>query len=229
MDLWKTLRILVRRWPVVLVMCAVTAAGLAASFRAVPPTYTANSTLLLLMPPWSGADGDREPTNPYLSFGGSLVTTAQVMVAAMNQDSMVEALQREGARAAFEVQPDPWGESPTLTIVASDKDPNKASVTLGKVVEATKRELASRQETAGAPKELRILAQQVIAPGTPSLVRSAQMRAAAAVGALGLVLTILLAVAVEGFIRNRAASGEGSIHPVPSEILTQRRWRAAQS
>lgn len=229
MDLWKTLRILVRRWPVVLVMFTVTVAGLAATFRAVPPTYTANSTLLLLMPPWSGADGKREAANPYLSFGGSLVTTAQVMVAAMNQDSMVEALQLDGARSAYEVQPDPWGESPTLAISASDKDPNKASLTLGKVVDATKRELASRQEAAGAPAQLRIVAQQVIAPGNPTLVRSDQMRAAAAVGAFGLVLTILLAVAVEGFLRNRATNHGSVPLEVPSEILTQRRWRAAQS
>jgi hypothetical protein len=227
MDLWKTLRILVRRWPVVLVMFALTAAGLAATLRAVPPTYEERSSLLLLIPPFSGPVGQREPANPYLSFGGSLTTTAQIMVSAMNQDTTVtDALKRDGARAAFQVLPDPFGESPSLTIVVTDKDPKMVSLTVGKVLDATKKELASRQEAAGAPSSLWIVAKQVIAPGKPRLLRSGQLRAGAAVGALGLVLTILAAMAVEGLARTRAARRSLPVSE-PSELPNERAWRPA--
>lgn len=204
MDLWETLRTLRRRWPILAVVGLITSLGIAGVLRAVPPTYEARSTLLLLVPATVPVrpDGTVQPaTNPYLGFGGALIVTANVMSQAMNQDRVAAALKQRGAEASFTILTDPTGQSPTLTVVANDPDRRQALLTVQKVLAAIRDDLARRQEAAGAPAASRIVADDVTTPESPKALHGNQIRALLGVGGVGAALAMLLVFAAEALAR----------------------------
>jgi capsular polysaccharide biosynthesis protein len=201
MNLWQSLRVLRRRWAIVATVAVLTTVGISFALRSTPPTYESRTTLLLVMP--ARPDGAAAAINPYLNFGSTLIVTGKVLSEAMTQDSMVQTLEDSGAKAAYALVPDPWGQSPTLTVIASDPDPDQVAATLRGVVEATRHELANRQEAAGAPPASWIAAVEVTAPATPKILRSDQIRVIALIGGAGMILAVFLAFAAEGWQRRR--------------------------
>lgn len=201
MNLWESLRILRRRWPIVATLAVLTVGAIAFTLRGVPPTYESRTTLLLVMP--AKGDGTSAAINPYLNFGSTLVVTGKVLSEAMTQEGVAQTLKNAGAQAAYAVEPDPFGQSPTLTVVSSDPDPKAVTTTLQKVVEATRRELASRQQAAGAPEPSWIAAVDVTFPEKPKIMRGDQLRAVVMIAGLGAILGLFLAFAAEGWQRRR--------------------------
>ena len=201
MNLWESLRVLRRRWPILVTIAVLTLGTIAVTLRSVPPVYESDTTLLLVMP--AKADGTAEAINPYLNFGATLVVTGTVLSEAMGQESVAKTLKASGATADYAIVPDPYGQSPTVTITASDPDPKDVGTTLQKVVAATRAELADRQRAAGAPPASWIAAVGVTAPEKPTVIRSDQIRAIAFIGLAGMILALFLAFAAEGLQRRK--------------------------
>jgi capsular polysaccharide biosynthesis protein len=223
MNLWESLRVLRRRWPILATVAVLTVGSIAVALQGVPPTYESRTTLLLVMP--AKADGTAAAINPYLNFGSTLIVTGKVLAEAMAQDSMVQSLKKTGAKAAYAIVPDPWGQSPTLTVIASDPDQKQVATTLQQLVEATRRELANRQKTAGAPAASWIAAVDVTSPEKPKILRGGQLRAIVLIGGLGTALALLLAFAAEGWQRRRvvqwADDARDSIVEIESGLLSR--------
>lgn len=204
MNLWETLRILKRRWPILALVGVLTVGATAFALRGVAPTYESRTKLLLVMP--AKAEGSAASVNPYLNFGATLIVTGRVLSEAMTQESVVRALKDAGAGADYAIVPDPLGQSPTLTIVATDPDPKVVTTTLEQVVVATRRELADRQNSAGAPELSWIAAVDVTAVQKPVLLRGDQVRTVAMFVGLGAILALLLAFGAEGWQRRRVVA-----------------------
>jgi hypothetical protein len=205
MDLWESLRVILRHRLVVSAVLCLTVAGVIAALVAVPPTYEMRTTLLLITPAQAArlTDGKTPPAvNPYLGFDGSLFIAAQVMAEAMNQDRVAAGLGL-GAKPLFEVLSDPTGQSPTLTVVAKADDKAKVALTLGTVVEATRRQLSDRQQAAGAPRVSWITAQEVAPPDKPTALWSGALRTSVGLTAAGAALAVILAFGAESLTRRR--------------------------
>lgn len=215
MNLWDSLRILRRRWAILATIAVLTVAGIAVGLRGAAPTYQSRTTLLLVMP--AKADGTAPAINPYLNFGSTLIVTGRVLTEAMSQDSMALSLKGSGAKAAYAITPDPWGQSPTLTVLASDRDPKVVALTLKSVVDATRKELAQRQKAAGAPEASWIAAVEVTAPGKMTIQRSGQIRLVAFGGGLGGILALLLAFGFEGWQRRRVVQWADKARSTPEK------------
>src|SRR5918995_2775276 len=96
MDLLTALKILIRRYPVVLTGLVLTLLGVFQVGKMIEPTYEAKSTVLLLSPGSS-------TTNPFNEFGANLEVTADAIMVVLQSPVGGEKLEAAGATGG--VQP----------------------------------------------------------------------------------------------------------------------------
>lgn len=201
MDLVKTARIIRRRWYAVLIGVLCTLGGVAFVVT-MPPIYEATSVLVLLAPNTpatvtTGPGAAAGPVNPYQAFDSSITITATLMGTQVMQPTVVDALVRQGASPDFTVATDPNTGGPTVTITAKASTPSQALITTRLVTDEFRRQLNQRQAEAGAPESSMITASPVVTPSTANRLVSGRIRALVAVLAVGMVVSICLALAAE--------------------------------
>ena len=208
MDLFTTIRILLRRWYVVLPALLLTAGGAAFTMKTVSPSYEATGAVVLLGPATAGAPVAGEPTpppvNPYLEFGGALETTGEILSRSLMSESTVERLAKQGATATYEVGTGSEGGSPIVNVIATGPDETAAKRTVSIVIAEVRNELERRQEAAGAPASQFIRVEDVTVPTNAARMAGSTLRAVAAVMALGLALSFGLGFMAEAIAVRRA-------------------------
>jgi capsular polysaccharide biosynthesis protein len=190
MDLLTALKILLRRWPVVLAGLAITVFGFFQIGAMIAPTYEAKSTVLLLSPGSS-------TTNPFNEFGGNLDVTADALMVVLQSPSGAEKLERAGVTGTFKLE---RTSGPLIDITAKAASKVEATKTVETVVQALKDELALRQ--AASPVEQRITVSELTLPvASPQL--GSRIRAQFVVVAIGLTGTVAAALAADAIMRQR--------------------------
>src|SRR3954452_4636290 len=199
-DFATTLRILLRRWYVVLPALAATGVGEFLAMQAVTPQYESSGSLVLLWPATgSPVQGEVTPqVNAYLEFGGALATTAEVLSKAVLSDNAAKRLARAGATAEYEVGTGTEGGSPIINIVATGSSPRIATRTVQEIAKLLTAELERRQVAAKAPRSQFIRVEVVAPPAEPKELLGSKLRVGSAVVALGVALTFSVAFLVEG-------------------------------
>lgn len=217
MDLLTTIRILLRRWFVVVPALLVTAGGAYYAMQAVSPSYEATGAVVLIGPATAGAPVRGEPSpaqvNPYLEFGGALETTGEIVSRTLMSQVEVDKLFAEGATAVYEVGTGSEGGSPIMNVIATDTDEAAAIKTVSIVVTEVRTELQRRQAAAGAPPSQFIRVENVTIPTKATRMAGSTMRAVAAVLALGLAFSCGLGFMAEAIAVRRGGS---STAPVPA-------------
>ena len=154
MDLFTTIRILLRRWFVVVPALLVTAGAAYYAMQAVAPAYEATGAVVLLGPATAGApvagEPNPAPVNPYLEFGGALETTGEIVSRTLMSEATVSKLAKKGATAAYEVGTGSEGGSPIINLIATDADEQMARKTVNVLITEVSTELERRQAAAGA-------------------------------------------------------------------------------
>ncbi|HVQ96199.1 MAG TPA: hypothetical protein VMU51_34595 [Mycobacteriales bacterium] len=202
MDFVSALLVLVRHWLVVLNGAVLTIGATVALFVAVPPTYQATSSSVLLVPAQPGAT-EAGQLNPYLGFGSSLGIVAQITARRMNNPATGEKLTKQGATAAYLVDIVP-GDAPMLSVTATSQDEQAALRTAKIVNSAISTELRDSQVALGAPTNLLIQTSPVTTATQAVLKRGSQIRALAAALVLGIAGTIISAFIAESVRVRRA-------------------------
>jgi capsular polysaccharide biosynthesis protein len=201
-DFVSALMVLARHWLVVLNGVVLTVGATLALFVAVPPTYQATTSSVLLVPSQPGAT-ETGQLNPYLGFGGSLGIVAEITARRMNDGSMVDKLTKQGATADYLVDLVP-GDAPILSVTATSRD-EQSSLRTARIVDAAiSAELRDSQLSLGAPANLLISTKPVTTATQAVLKRGSQIRAVAAVLVLGIAGTIVAAFIAEGVRVRRA-------------------------
>lgn len=196
------LRILGRRWYVVVPTLAVTAIAVVGLISIAEPEYETSASVILVVhnQGQETPDAGVRETNPYLDMSGSLVTTANVVADVLNGQPVRSELYAAGHLSTFEVLP--GDRVPTLSIRAWGPDAERVHQTVEAVMARVGGELTRLQDAVGAAPDRRI-APAVLVPPTPPLGTTAHVgRAAAVTALLGLLATISLALIAE----NAAAS-----------------------
>jgi hypothetical protein len=205
-DFATTLRILLRRWYVVLPALAATGVGVYLAMQAVTPQYESSGSLVLLGPA-TGLEvaGEKVPqVNAYLEFGGALATTAEVLSKAALSDSTAKKLASVGATGEYEVGTGSDGGSPIINIVATGSSPRIATLTVQEIAKLLTAELERRQVAAKAPRSQFIRVEEVAPPAQPKELLGSKLRVGSAVVALGVAVTFSFAFLVEGAVDRRA-------------------------
>lgn len=202
MDFVSALLVLVRHWLVVLNGALLTIGATVALFVAVPPTYQASSSSVLLVPAQPGATESGQ-LNPYLGFGSSLGIVAQITARRMNDAATGAKLVKQGATASYLVDIVP-GDAPMLSVTATSRDEQAALRTAKIVNSAISTELRDSQVALGAPTNLLIQTSPVTTATQAVLKRGSQIRALAAALVLGVAGTIVAAFMIEGVRVRRA-------------------------
>jgi hypothetical protein len=205
-DFATTLRILLRRWYVVVPALALTGVGAFLGMQQVTPQYESSGSLVLLGPA-SGVPVPGEVTqqfNAYLEFGGALATTAEVLSKATLSDASAKKLAAVGATGEYEVGTGSDGGSPIINIVATGSSPRIATLTVEEITKLLTAELQRRQVAAKAPPSQFIRVEVVAPPAQPKELLGSKLRVGSAVVALGVAVTFSVAFLVEGAMDRRA-------------------------
>lgn len=195
MDFVESLRVLLRRWRVLLVGIIAIAAAAAGAIVAIPTNYQAAGQLVLLLPAQS--TGAATPTNPYLNLEPGLTITASLIAATLSTKDAARSLETTGFTSEYSIGLNP-GAGPILEISAEDNDPVMAVRTRDEVIKRLQEELARIQQAVNAPQRQLISARTNSMPNVAEALPGSKIRALAAIGGVGMVVTLLIA-----FMRDR--------------------------
>ena len=190
------LRVLVRRWYVIVPMLLMTALGGWLVTSMMEPEYESTASLVLLGPNM----GKEGAVNPYLDFGGSHETTAFVLASNLSSETVVERLYEAGATGTYLVTA---SGGPIIGVQATGRDEAEAMRTGQVVVTAVTDELRVLQERAGGPPESFLRAETVLYPDTASFRVGSKIRVLVAIGVLGIAASLSVTFAFESISRAR--------------------------
>lgn len=200
MNLLDVFTLLARRWLMVLLGLAATAAGCYQVLERVGPDYQASSQMLFALPPES--TGLLTPSNPLLNLPEGLITTASLVAANVSNKDTERALAAEGNTAEYAVALLP-GAGPLLLITTKDKDPDTALATRDAVMELVDAELTELQTEQAAPRRQLIATSASGVSSRAEVLPGSRMRALAGAAGAGLLITLLLAFAVDRLLDRR--------------------------
>jgi hypothetical protein len=191
MDLLTALKILLRRWPVVLAGLVFTVFAVIQVGMVVKPTYEAKATVLFKSP---GA------ANPFLEFPAGLEVTADALIVVLQSPVGAKQLEAAGATADYSLE---RTNGPIVEITADGASADAADDTVDLVVAALQAELKNYQVTAPADQMITV---DAITEPTSQAKYGSRIRAQFAVGAIGLAATVAAGLAVDALMRQRQES-----------------------
>lgn len=208
MDFVDALKVLWRRRLVVLLGILLTALGCAAVLTQVATVYQASAQYLLLLPPT--ANGEDEPQNPLINQPTGLVLGATLIAAEVNTKSTVREMDRAGFDSDFELALSP-NNGPLLSLTVTGTDRTDVVDTRDEVIRRLDEQLADLQQTdiADIPSNQVITSVPVAVNQTAEAVPGAKIKALVVVVAVGGLVTLLLAFALDRPLSRRAARRAG--------------------
>jgi hypothetical protein len=194
-------RLAVRRWPVTILGLILTATLAAAAITTVKPTYTAQTSVLLVPPVKAGQ-------NPFLALGG-LEQIADVASRSLADDSTATALQAKGLTGTYALSRDQSVSGPIVAVVGKDATPAGALAMMKAVADMIGPKLTLLQNDAGV-RNTALLIQPLTLTAQPQavIVRKSQQRATVAAAALGLFITLMLLIGAERWSAARSGRRE---------------------
>ncbi|WP_312182143.1 hypothetical protein [Arthrobacter sp.] len=201
----QSLRVIARRWYLVLVGVLLTGALCAAANMLVPPSYEAQGSMVL-MPP-SAAVGDAG--NPYLQLGG-MGEAMDVLVRQTNATDIRERVLEDHPSATYVVEPDRT-TSGSIIVVQAEADTAAESLELLNAAMATlPATLARMQDELGVTAEQRIDIMPVVIATEADLNFKQSLQVMALAGLAGLVGTLMFTALLDGLLISRRQRKAGA-------------------
>ena len=205
MYFMDAVRLLMRRWYVAVAGLVLIVGGAAYTMSAVPTQYQASGEMLFLLPPDS--TGAKTPSNPYINLLPGLTTTASLIATeAMTKDAATQ-LANQGFKSEYSVALVP-STGPLLTISTQDTDPKKAVAMRDAVMAWLKNRLNERQQAVEVPTSQSIYTEDTNVGKGAEVVPGNKIRALAAVGGAGMILTLLFAFVLDKLLSRRKTVAE---------------------
>lgn len=212
MDLWTAIKVVLRRWYLVVpaIIITIVVAGLATS--RLTPVYSASGSVMFSASNqrfYPTDDDERvESVNPLEEFTQSLQTTAQLVGDKLNSDEVRERFKKEGLNSTYKVaapyDPTRTVLAPTVEFSVEDTDPDVVLDTINALQAEAKTQLDALQTQAGARPELFIQSRPLITPVDATREDGMKLRVAGIVVLLGLALALSLAFMAESVISSRS-------------------------
>jgi hypothetical protein len=225
MDFIDAVRVLGRRWRILLVGAALTLLAAVGAIILVPTNYQAAGQVVLLLPP--RASSSRTPVNPYLNLDPGLTVTASLIGSALSTKEAERSVEEAGYTSDYTIGVNP-GTGPLLEVSAEDTDPLMAVKTRDEVIRRLRSELLRMQSEVGAPSRQVINVSINSAPQQADPLPGSKIRALAVIGGVGVFLTLFVAFTRDRMLQAsavranpvfHASSGSESPGPVNAESL----------
>jgi hypothetical protein len=225
MDFIDSLRVLGRRWRILLVGAALTLLAAGGAIILVPTNYQSAAQVVLLLPP--RASSSKIPTNPYLNLDPGLTLTASLIASSLTTKAAERSVEDAGYTSDYTIGVTP-DTGPLLEVSAEDTDPIMAVKTRDEVIRRLRGELLRMQSEAGAPSRQVISMSINSAPQQADPLPGSKIRALAAIGGVGIFLTLVVAftrdrklqaAAIPANPVRNASPGLESTGPVKGELL----------
>lgn len=198
MRFTDSVRGLLRRWYIIvpgLLIAALIALG---AWFAIPPGYNRSATQLMIPGELSIPEGG----NPYLYLGG-LSPAADVLVRAIGSENVLNDVVAGRSGMEIEISRDTMTASPIILIEVTASSDSAAEAVLNTLIDRTATVLDEIQDVENIPESNRMTVIPVTVDEQSTEQQRSRLLAAAGVGAVGLVLTVLITSQVEGASRRR--------------------------
>ena len=193
MTLGSAVKVLLRRWLVIVIGLVLTVGAAGYLYLNTPPRYQATARMLLLLP--ADARGEEAIGSPFLFLPNGLNVLARIVATTPTSQEFQAGMVGRGLTSQYEVGVDT--ASPTLTVSVEGIDPANVIATRDGVITAIQSELLRVQQDEAAPTNQVAHARIYAAERTPEQIGGDRMRGVLAVaGALGL-LTLLAAFLID--------------------------------
>lgn len=191
------LRVLLRRWYVLVPSLLVTIILASAATMVVPATYRTGTTIVLLP-----AAGGGSPQQPSASRFSDLPVSslATLLAEALDGYDVGEQMRQRGVAGKFSALA-PQNGAPVVVLSVDDHNAELAARRLTALVELANAQLQIWQYPSRPPNA--VTAQRVVAPGPPHPQAGSKIRALVAVLALGAIMSTAFAFLAENEARRR--------------------------
>lgn len=225
MDFWGTVRVLARRWYVVLPALVLSVVLTLLTYSSIPTRYGSTGVVLLTSPS-AGArfseltsPDELVQVNPLLAFDGSLVISAQIIAQVLNDPATKRAIGAGPGSASTYLANNGETNGPILFVATESDSAAEAEALAARALERAKQELDNRQRELGAPPSTFITSQVLVAPTAAEAQIGGKIRFAGAAMVLSLLATLGATFAFDSLIeamkRRRRLAGEPAPAPLP--------------
>ncbi|MBY8880047.1 hypothetical protein [Actinacidiphila acidipaludis] len=208
----ELIRALVRRWYVLLLALAVTAAG--AYHELKPPRVYRSSAVVVLKPPVT----DNQP-NQFANLQPPLALVSHAVVDQLLSPAGTAELRKDGVTGVYRLLPRNSGTSvtpayviPSLQVQADQPDPARADTTVRELVAAYTRHITQLQDAQNVAPASR-MSVDVLVPPNSVLVTGTKSRALAGVALAGLLGGTLCALWTDRRLRRAGRRREPAAAP----------------
>jgi hypothetical protein len=201
-ELWTSLKIIRKRWYIVVAGLVVLVGLFAMVYKAVKPSYQASGRVVLLQTGQPTGPTSAAVSNPW----GSPSDFTALLAQAAGGDSFGRAVTKAGATGSFSVAAS-IDNTPTLILTTTASTPGAALDSYSVLVRQVEDLALAKQASVHTPSSVLYTAHQNTSPtGTIQLVGS-RIKALIFVGAVVILLTLTLVFLVESF-SSRASRDE---------------------
>ncbi|MBB5642773.1 hypothetical protein [Cryobacterium roopkundense] len=193
-------KIIARRWAVTLMGVLITTGLCLILVWSVPISYSARTSIVLLPPVTVVADGG----NPYLYLGG-LGQALDVLTRKLNADEFRAPIEETKSGMTYSAYADTTTSGPILIIEGTGPTAAAALDEMNAAVSAVPSALEDLQGSLSIPDKARITLAAVAVDTKPKADLKNRIQAVGAVGALGIVLTLMAAAYRDGVLATRRA------------------------
>ena len=222
MDFERLLAIIGRHWRAVAIVLVVTVVAVLQVPGRVHPDFKVVGSAIVLSPPNLAAQGDATTlVNPWARLSTAETGAAAALVQVLDSDNVVAEITSDPAVSEYTVAGNAAnGAIIDISVVASEEV--SALTAFDAAFERLQTELRDRQRLTGAPSETWLAADLLTRPDRAEQQPGSQTRAMLAVGVLGVVAAICMAVALDVVIeprrqRRAAAAAPPVEEPVAAE------------
>lgn len=214
MDLGSALRVLLRRWLIVLIGIVLTLGAGAYLYKTAEPQYQASGSMLMLLP--NNARGPENVGSPFLYLPNGLSVLARLVTGASSSREFRQEMAAQELTSTFQVGVDT--QTPIITITVEGPDPDNVIRTRDWLIGALNDELLRVQQEEGTPPlqtaHTRVYGNEDVPLQLGGDWTRSVLAALAAGGLLTLIAAFgidrLLAIRKERLARKRAAAGSAA-------------------
>lgn len=199
-DFVDALRVLARRWIVVLVGAVLTAGMGFYAIQVVETEYQARAQYLLLLP--SGATGETRG-NPLVNLNGGLVFAASLIAADVSSVTVARELADDGFTSEYSIAAGTSG-GPVLDLMVTGTDADDVLSTRDELLRRFDEKLGSLQDLPGVPKSQLIFSRTNAVDPVAEAVPGAKRQALIIIAGVGMVLTLAAAFTLDRVRRRRS-------------------------
>lgn len=202
MGMADVLRAMLRRWYIIVAGVLATAGLAFAAWHIIPPVYQAEGTILLLPSKSTVSQGGQ---NPFLNLD-SLSAPAALVIARLDGEAERSELKKTAPTAKYSVDTDPTMRGPTVLVTVTDKTAASTVDTLNSMLDTATEILSDIQKEQKVPSDAVIGSMRLTVDSKATRVTDDAVRFVVATAVAGVVATLALAVAVDAWLRHRAAT-----------------------